>query len=58
MNFYLTLIYGSFGVMSMFSCVYFGVLLKQVIPFMFFAVIGFFLLIMGYKVSPYKEDNK
>lgn len=57
MSFYLTMIYGCFGIMSIFSCVYFGVLLKQVIPFMFFAVMGFFLLIMGYKVSPFKDDD-
>lgn len=57
MNFYLAVIYGSFGIISLFMAGYWSIVVKQIIPTMLFAVMGFVLLVMGYKVSPFKEEN-
>lgn len=51
------LIYGSFGIASLFMSGYWGVIFKQVIPTMLFAVIGLFLVGMGYKASPFGEEK-
>lgn len=57
MNFYLTLIYGSFAILSLFSSGYYLIITKRVIPFIVLAVIGLLLLVMGYKESPFKEED-
>ena len=57
MNFYLTLVYGSFAILALFGAGYWGIIMKKVIPFMVFAVIGLFLLVMGFKTSPFKEEK-
>ena len=57
MNFYLTLVYGSFAILALFGAGYWGIIVKKVIPFMVFAVIGLFLLVMGFKTSPFKEEK-
>lgn len=56
MNFYLTLIYGSFAILSLFSAGYYIIVTKRVIPFIVLTVIGLLLLVMGYKKSPFKEE--
>ena len=56
-NFELTVIYGSFAIISLFMGGFWWVIFKQVIPTMLFAVVGFFLMGMGYTVSPFREDN-
>ena len=56
-TFELAMIYGCFGIAALFIGGFWGVIFKQVIPTMLFAVIGLFLIGMGYKVSPFKEDE-
>ena len=57
MNFYLTMSYGSLAIMAIFMAGYWGVFEKQIIPCLTFAIIGLFMLILGYKTNPYKEDD-
>ena len=56
-NFWLAMIYGCFGILSLFIAGYWGVIIKQVIPTMLFAVIGLILLAMSGKANPFKEDE-
>ena len=55
--FELTVVYGCFGIAALFMGGYWGIIFKQVIPTVLFAVVGMFLMAMGYQTNPFKEEN-
>ena len=56
-NFELTMVYGCFGIASMFIGGFWGVIFKQIIPTMMFAIIGLVLIGMSSHTSPFKEEK-
>ena len=55
--FYISMICGCVAIAMCFSAIYFGIFMKQVIPFMLCAFIGLVLLVLGYNTSPYKNEE-
>jgi len=56
-DFWLTMVFGGFGIMALFISGYWGVIEKQVMPCMFFALIGLVLLVLGFNTSPFKDKE-